>query len=590
MCRVHLAEDAEPLVPDESGKLCRHVARVRYLPGGRLTSHDVLTLHNRPTYAHGSKVLVVDLFMGHSITTARRLGAAQANLPGGHAMVRGDCEMTAEKLAGQPQEGLRANAVGLPDVMFTSITTMAPAAGAAFSITVGALFAGGALSAGVVIALVGCLFTALSIGQMARYLPSAGGMYTYIARGLGTKLGFLAGWGFDLAYSMAIPLVSVLFGNILASTLTAHFGLSYNLWWPIGSIFCVALIASVNYFGILVSTRFGIILGTFEILVMIALSITLIVSAGSRNTFSVFTTHYATVPGFKGMSGIIAGSVYAVLAFIGFDAAAPLAEETRNPTRNVGRAVVGSCLLVGLFYVLCTYAATVYFGPNRFVGFYTAGGGNPWNLMATAVWGIGWVFLFIAFLNSSAACANGAGCAATRCTWAMGRIRVLPHLFARTQPRFRSPYIAVITIFSFALIVTLWLGEQYGPTIAFALIGTIITGLILPIYIAVNISCIVYFWRERRAEFNLVKHLLFPILGIALFVPGFFTNLGIPVFKFISKLTYPLDLAGIVIAAWYAIGVILMIYFSIRHPERIRDTRKVFIETEAPAPAESAAA
>ena len=62
--------------------------------------------------------------------------------------------------------------------------------------------------------------------------------------------------------------------------------------------------------------------------------------------------------------------------------------------------------------MLTTYAATVYFGPNRFVDFYTAGGGNPWNLMATAVWGVGWVFLFIAFLNSSAACSNGGGCAA----------------------------------------------------------------------------------------------------------------------------------------------------------------------------------
>lgn len=517
---------------------------------------------------------------------ARRLGAAPANLLGGHAMVRGDCEMTAEKLTDRPHEGLRASAVGLPDVLFTSVTTMAPAAGAAFSITVGALFAGGALAAGVVIALVGCLFTALSIGQMAKHLPTAGGMYTYIARGLGTKLGFLAGWGFDLGYTMAVPLVIVLFGNILAGTLQAHFGLPYNVWWPIGSIFCVVLVASVNYFGISVSTRFGIILGTFEILVMVALSITLIVSAGSHNTFNVFTGHYATVSGYKGLPGIIAGSVYAVLAFIGFDAAAPLAEETRDPKRNIGRAVVGSCLLVGLFYVLCTYAATVYFGAGRFVGFYTAGSGNPWNLMATAVWGVGWVFLFIALLNSSAACSNGAGCAASRCAWAMGRIRVLPHVFARTQRHFKSPHIAVITIFSIGLIVTLWLGEQYGPTTAFALIGTIITGAILPIYIAVNISCIVYFWRERRAEFNVVKHLLFPILGIVLFVPGFFTALGIPVFKFVTKLSYPLNLAGIVIAAWYAIGVVLVIYFSLRHPQRIRDTRKVFIE-EAPQPAES---
>src|SRR5580693_1133344 len=400
-----------------------------------------------------------------------------------HARV--EWEMTAEQVTDQPADSLRANAVGLPDVIFTSVTTMAPAAGAAFSITVGALFAGGALSAGVVIALAGCLFTALSIGQMAKHLPTAGGMYTYIARGLGTKLGFLAGWGFDLAYPLVVPLVSVLFGSILGSTLQAHFGFSYDVLWPIGSVFCIVLVGSLNYFGIQVSTRFGIILGSFEILVMIALSITLIVSAGSHNTLSVFTGHFATVPGFKGLSGIFAGSVYGVLAFIGFDAAAPLAEETRNPTRNVSRAVIGSCLIVGLFYVLTTYAATVYFGPNKFVSFYTAGGGNPWNLMATAVWGVGWVFLFIALLNSNAACSNGGGCAASRCLWAMGRINVIPRAFGRTSRRFGSPYVAVFATFGVGLVLTLWLGEQYGPTTAFALIGTLITGAILPIYIAV---------------------------------------------------------------------------------------------------------
>src|SRR6266568_521119 len=472
--------------------------------------------------------------------------------------------MTAEQVTDRPAEGLRRNAVGLPDVIFTSVTTMAPAAGAAFSITVGALFAGGGLVLGVIIALAGCMFTALSIGQMARHLPSAGGMYTYIARGLGSKLGFLAGWGFDLAYPLVVPLVTILFGSILGSTLQAHFGYSYDLWWPIGTI--------------------------FRILVMVALSLTLIVSAGSRNTLSVFTTHYATVPGFKGMSGIIAGSVYGVLAFIGFDAAAPLAEETRNATRNVSRAVVGSCLIVGLFYVLTTYAATVYFGAGRFVSFYTAGGGNPLNLMTTAVWGVGWVVLFIALLNSSAACANGGACAATRCPWAMGRIRVIPRAFGRTQSRFGSPHIAIFATFGAAVALALWLGEQYSPTTAFALLGTIITGAILPIYVAVNIACIAYFWRERRGQFNVIKHLLFPILGIALFVPGFCAALGIELFKFVSPLTYPLNLAGVVIAVWYAIGVALVIYFTIRHPERIRDTAKVFVQDDVPELADTSSA
>ncbi len=485
-----------------------------------------------------------------------------------------------EVAAASQATGLRKDAIGLPDVIFASVTTMAPAAAAAFSIAVGAVFAGGSLVAGVVIALVGCLFTALSIGQLARHLPTAGGMYTYIARGLGSKLGFLAGWGFAGLYPLGIPLVSILFGSILGSTLQAHFSLSYNAWWVIGTIFCVLLVGGLNLTNVQVSARFGLVLGALEILVMVALSITLIIEAGSRNTFSVFTTHYATVPGFHGTSGIIAGSVYAILAFIGFDAAAPLAEETRNPRRNVGCAVIGSCLIIGVFYVLTTYAATVYFGAGRFISFYTAGGGNPWNLMATAVWGGGWVVLFIALLNSNAACANGGGLASTRTQWAMGRIRVLPSVFGRTSRKWGSPYVAVLVSFGGGLALALWLGEQYTPLTAFALIGTIITGAVVPIYIAVNLACIVYFWREHRSEFNVLKHLLFPVLGIVLFVPAFFTDLGITLFKFISPLTYPLSLAGIVVAAWYALGVAVLVFFAIRHPGRIAATAKVFLEPE----------
>ena len=74
---------------------------------------------------------------------------------------------------------------------------------------------------------------------------------------------------------------------------------------------------------------------------------------------------------------------------------------------------------------------------------------------------------------------------------------------------------AVIATFGVGLVLSLWLGEQYTPTTAFALLGTIITGAILPIYIAVNIACISYFWRERRREFNVIKHLVFPLLGHA---------------------------------------------------------------------------
>jgi len=486
---------------------------------------------------------------------------------------------TGSSVTDSGQGKLAASSIGLWAVIFVSVTTMAPAAGASFSITVGAGFAGSSLPLAVFVALLGCMFTAVSISQLARHLPSAGGMATYIARGLGGWAGFLAGWVFNLAYALVTPLVTVLFGDLLGSTLNTQYGWSFHFWWIAGSVFCVVVVAVLNYFGIHATTRFGIILGAFELVVMLALSFTLI-AKGHHNSLKVFSTHFANVPGFHGLSGIVAGSVFGVLAFIGFDAAATLAEESRNPRRTVGRAVIGAAVLIGSFYVFTTYAASAYFGPDKFAGFAAAGNGNPWNLMATAVWGGGWVVLFIALLNSSMACANGGTSAACRCIWSMARIRVIPRFLGATHPRWRSPHIAVLTVSVGGLILTIWVGEKYTPITAFAIFGTILTGLILPIYIFVNVACIAYYWRERRSEFNVIKHLLVPILGIVLFVPGFFAALGITVFSFVSPLTYPISIASYVIAAWYGIGVLLAIYYGVRHKDRITDTAKVFLEDD----------
>src|SRR5438045_1039429 len=70
---------------------------------------------------------------------------------------------------------LRRNAIGLPGVLFQSITTMAPASAVAFSLGAAILFTGGTLPLAVLIALIVCSLIALNIGALARYLPSAGG-------------------------------------------------------------------------------------------------------------------------------------------------------------------------------------------------------------------------------------------------------------------------------------------------------------------------------------------------------------------------------------------------------------------------------
>ena len=135
------------------------------------------------------------------------------------------------------------------------------------------------------------------------------------------------------------------------------------------------------------------------------LAIFFVVHAGSGNTLSVFTTKY-TQPGFKGLTGIIAGSVYTILAFGGFEGAAPLAEEARNPRRTIRRAVLLATLLIGALYVFTTYAVDVAFGPAEFHGFTTGTGSASWEGLARSLYGAFWFFVFLAIVNSTIANAN----------------------------------------------------------------------------------------------------------------------------------------------------------------------------------------
>jgi hypothetical protein len=79
-----------------------------------------------------------------------------------------------------------------------------------------------------------------------------------------------------------------------------------------------------------------------------------------------------------------------------------------------------------------------------------------------------------------------------------------------------------------------------------------------------------------------------PVLGILAFIPAWFTALGVGkgVFSWVSPLPYPLNRAGLVVAIWFAIGIVFLIYLQARHPERIRETGRVFLDDE-PAPGPS---
>src|SRR5207249_9126814 len=129
-----------------------------------------------------------------------------------------------------PSIALAREAIGLREVLFQSITHMAPAAAVAFSIIAGAGFAGGALPLAVILALIGCLLVAISIGELAKHLPSAGRFYTYTARGIHPAVGFLVAWGYAFVESLVASLLYLMFGYLVATVLPQAFCWSYCQW------------------------------------------------------------------------------------------------------------------------------------------------------------------------------------------------------------------------------------------------------------------------------------------------------------------------------------------------------------------------
>jgi len=479
--------------------------------------------------------------------------------------------------------GLRRDAIGLREVLFQSITDMAPGAAIAASIPFGAAYAGGALPLAVVFALVASLFTAWTISQLAKEIPAAGSLATYAARGIHPGAGFLVAWAYVMVGWLVAPLVLLQLGFTTAATLNTEFNWPANLWWP-WSILGMLIVFAVGYFGIRASTGLGTILGVFEIAIFLIMAVLLIIHAGGHNTLSVFTTKF-TPPNHHGLPGVIAGSVFTVLAFLGFESAAPLAEEARNPRRTVQLAVLLSTLSIGALYVLTTYAIDVEFGPSGFSKF-TGAGSASWVGVARALYGLFWVLVFFAIINSTLANSNAGVNVASRTSFAMGRIRAFPPQFAQVSDRHRSPVLAITVGCAIGLAVMLGLGFGYDPLTAFGMVATALVILLVGIYLVMCVACVGYFLR-RRSGLNVISHILVPVLAIAAFIPAWLTGAGIkaPGLSFITPLSAPLSYMGPATGIWMALGVIYLVYLYGRHRQRISDVALIHLDAE---PAEAA--
>jgi len=472
---------------------------------------------------------------------------------------------------------LRKDAIGLREVLFQSITDMAPGAAIAASIPFGAAYAGGSLPLAVVFALIACLFSAVSVSELAGRMPAAGSLATYAARGLHRAVGFLVAWAYVLVGVLISPLVLLQLGFTTASTLHDEWGWPANLWWP-WTLLGALIVMAAGIYGIRTSAGLGTILGIFEIAVFVVLAVLLIIHAGSANTLSVFGTGHTPVD-HAGIKGVIAGSVYTILAFGGFEGATPLAEEARDPRRTVRRAVLLATLSIGVLYIFTTYAVDVAFGPDKFAGFGTAGT-DSWEGLARGLYGAFWILVFLAIVNSTIANANAGVNVSSRTMFAMGRVGAFPYALARLSTRHRSPVVAILLVTAATVAISFGLGFGYDPNTAFGIVATALVILIVAAYIVTNIACIGYFRRAGRREFNPLLHLVVPVLGVLAFIPAWLTAAGVrvPGLTFITTLTPPTSYAGPAAAIWMLLGVVYLIWLYRRDPQRVADVARVHLE------------
>jgi amino acid transporter len=437
--------------------------------------------------------------------------------------------------------GLRTESIGLPQVLFQSITHMGPAAAIASSLLVGFTFAGATMPLSIVLAMGVCLLIAVSVGQMAKHIRSAGGLYVYVAEGLGERAGAFVGWLYLGVEPLIPPIILMVLGQIVGNVFAQSLGLSIP-WW-VFTILAAGLTLVLNVRDVRVSTNAGLVLGTIEIVIFGAFAIYLIGRAGAHNTASVFDP--TGVPG-GSWSGMFKGMVFSILAFQGFETAAPMAEEARDARRTIPRAVFLSTIAIGIFYVVCVYAAVLGWGITRMGSYAT--NPDPWHVMASHFWGLGWVLIFFAVVNSALANGNAGVAAATRGVFALGRAHMLPASFGDVHPVHRTPHVAVVAQTGFTVVSALVLGALMGATNGFSLLATVATILVIAIYMLVCVASIAYFWRKRRREFNLFLHVVCPVAATAvLFAPLYYQFFPLP--------SYPVRWANWVALAWLVVGI-----------------------------------
>jgi amino acid transporter len=483
---------------------------------------------------------------------------------------------------------LRHGILGLADALAQSIALLSLALGVGTATAAAAIYAGGATPWAYIVAGVGCLCLASVIVRFTARMASAGGVYTYIARGLHPDGGFIGGWLYGSAFAVGISFVLAIGSVTMSALLTNHTG--WHPGWFTCFLILMAALLVFAFLDIRLSTRTELVLGAAGVAAILLLAI-IVLAKGGDSGVTIQPLNPAHLPS---THGLFLATVFAFTGFIGFEAAAVLGEETAEPRRAIPRAILTAAIVAVVWYVFVTWTMSVGFGVGNSGKW--AQDVAPLDTLATRYSGT-WlsVLVDLAVITSAFIAALAGVHLTARTFFAMGREGGLPRVFAWTHPRFRSPWVGIALALVVTFVLDLTLGRHWNhpapsPFTYIQFMALTATLAILGTYILVALSGMVFFWRARTSQnvgYNVLLDVLLPLGAIAV--------CGYTIYKSVHPLPpSPIKYGPWVALAWLGLGILIAAWLTVTRPDRVRAFGSILGEGEtpgdaAPVPAQPAA-
>ncbi len=332
------------------------------------------------------------------------------------------------------------------------------------------------------LAMVAMSVTAISFGRMANVYPSSGSVYSYISQALNPHVGFILGWAMFLEYLFQ-PIQ-----NSLYAVLAIH-RMVPQVPFALLAALTVGFITLMTVQGIKFNARTNEVLLGFMLLVTAAFLVLAFRYIVFHHTFNgLFSLQPIYNPATFDLRALAAGTSFAALVFIGFDGVSILAEEVKNPKRNILLASVLVCIFTGLFSGLQVYLAQLVWPDHATLL-------NPETAFMDVARIAGGSLLFAAYgivlLVSSMACGLAGHVGAARLLYSMGRDDVIPKkIFGHLSPKRGNPVYNEWIVGALAYVAVL--------TIPWQLAAEIVTFGALLAFTAVNLVALLHFWFAQK--------------------------------------------------------------------------------------------